>query len=1116
MTTHRMTRALGALAVMVSLAVGCSDNSEGGGEGDTSGAPECVTAADCGAGELCEGGACGACASDAACAADDRYGAGATCADGACEVVTCETGAQGCACFSNSTCGAGLRCEDDGCAPCPAGEQGCACDAGGCDEGLTCDSAVAGGTCVPDSCVAGAEGCPCDEDACDEGLVCGDADMCVACTPEFEGCPCDEEGACEGDLVCAAPDDDPDGDEVCREAKACADLGCVDNQRCEDASAGVDAVCLEECLPRFTWNSETGMCDAAPDVSCAPGAEGSILAECDAANRVCEEAGGGASCGACKPSFIEEGQACRPVVECATLEATCAAENRDCVPHTTTADATCGACRAGFEEDGGACVPTATADCQPGSEISILAECDAVHRVCVEEGGGAMCGACAQGFVEDPAGPGCVAPVACAELDCASLQRRCDEAEVSACGDCLAGYVTDDLNDTTTACRLPRTCAELECGDGEFCREGDTGAMRDAACEPWPCVDDDGDPASGQALREDTFTCIDCGSCGEDGETGRVWPFTVANSDRCICETEPGFFFSESGNLGAQPCDEDQDGWLRTTARAALESQDPAVRENARCAVREIDRFVLENVHRQRLDVFVCDDGLVPALPCNTGGSDDACGDGGVCTDAGRCGCEQGATLALYESPRNDDQRALSGSLESDVPTYDDAAGNGRRMRAEELNPLTRACVSTTADHNNNQVADVNEWHGMRVAGAEADRIIFNQMSYFMELHASYFVSTGPVTPGRYHIVERSRCAGEGFPFGYPGAGSWWRSCARSRDTGWDPDAEGAGRFGFDFAQYGCGASTEGCPLPPPPTQEAPGDDKPLYDICDGDLPLPPADGVWRGMNHHAQFKCVVVGGGDDGLTIPASDFGEGRPFRFNRCHIQCPEGDAACEGDCTSDATCATSYARGEEPVNPATSVVSCDGGEPSDAEVGFALVSYTPSEASPGGYLRGCIDEGRHWPQLCPGQVENPNGVIAEDNPANYGLLVCGCGLNYNGVGCKLGCANADDDIDNDNNIDPGALGAAVHYGGDQDGPFCTDGYCPVLGERNNVGWWMCGESTSNLYTSADPEEGAASVGVSDGGVWTATGAIPANGVQSSLLCEDPDNCNSGWSSR
>ena len=53
----------------------------------------------------------------------------------------------------------------------------------------------------------------------------------------------------------------------------------------------------------------------------------------------------------------------------------------------------------------------------------------------------------------------------------------------------------------------------------------------DALCSPSPCED-------GEAFRADRNVCVQCGLlCGEEGETGRVWPFTQAFSDDCVCET---------------------------------------------------------------------------------------------------------------------------------------------------------------------------------------------------------------------------------------------------------------------------------------------------------------------------------------------------------------------------------------------------------------------------------------------------------------------------------------------------------------------------------------------------------------------------------------------------
>ena len=99
---------------------------------------------------------------------------------------------------------------------------------------------------------------------------------------------------------------------------------------------------------------------------------------------------------------------------------------------------------------------------------------------------------------------------------------------------------------------------------------------------------------------------------------------------------------------GAYPCDDDGDGWIRESARAALTSDDPQVLDNARCDLRVVDRFVLENRTVNWFD---------PSTDC-----------------VGDAACSQHAVvwledpLELYETDRNDDQGLLE--LDKDVELW--------------------------------------------------------------------------------------------------------------------------------------------------------------------------------------------------------------------------------------------------------------------------------------------------------------------------------------------------------------------------------------------------------------------------------------------------------------
>jgi hypothetical protein len=95
------------------------------------------------------------------------------------------------------------------------------------------------------------------------------------------------------------------------------------------------------------------------------------------------------------------------------------------------------------------------------------------------------------------------------------------------------------------------------------------------------------------------------------------------------------------------------------------------LRDNARCTLREVSEVVLQNESGQRYSLCVTPGlELNSSAPATTG------------------------LLPLYESVRNDSQSALDMSV---VPPY-----GARRLRANELNSLTKACVSAVGDHNDN------------------------------------------------------------------------------------------------------------------------------------------------------------------------------------------------------------------------------------------------------------------------------------------------------------------------------------------------------------------------------------------------------------------------------
>lgn len=1001
----------------------------------------------------------------------------------------CVEGEADCACGFGDFCAIGLECVDGLCvAPCPAGADGCPCDGEACDDDLYCDPEA--DTCRPPvDCdeveCAERQLCDLDEDdrpgclpECEDGFVWNDA--AEACDP-FVPPTCAELDCGAEDRVCVDGEVPSCGDCVegrvddageCRPPVPCAELTCEDrNRTCADAD-GQDGAC-GGCLDGFV--EMDGIC-AIP---------GCVALGCAGQSRAC--AMGDEACGACLDGFVEQNGAC--VVEpmgCAALS--CGAQSRVCDADPEPA---CGACLGGFVEIDGACVART---CEADVQGSIAAECAAGNLRCVADGDGTRCEGCLDGLVVSPDDGACVAPIDCDDLPCDALGRSCAGAPFAACGGCAAGTSPADPDDASSPCVPALTCADIACGDGEFCLEGAAGG--DAECSPSPCAD-------GEAFRADRNVCVACAIlCGEEGETGRAYPFTQAFSDDCICETESGYYADVSGAIRALPCDDDGDGWVRLSARASLESDDEAIRDNARCQLREVTQVALQNELGQRLVLRSCEDGFVGP-------------------DAPLCAL---TPVGLYETVRNDDAVELARS--GDVPDHA-ADGIGRALRPAELNSLTKACVSTRADHNHNGLADVGEHHDVE-APDELDAALrpFLALSYFVELHRGFYEAPAADEAfGTYVIAERARCA-ESFAPGYAeGEGDYWRSCMRNRDAGFDDDPAAFTPVGYDFARFACDDAEGTCETPPPVTGAGAVGETVPHDLCT----VPdPDDGIWRGMGHHSQFRCAVLTNEAD-LPAPrtlaphlltADQLYNGvqgtRTWQFNTCGVACPEDDPTCAVDCGDDG-CETSSARPGGLANPSSPQFACTPTLQDDTDaafaantVGFVSSRYVDVE---GTYVRGCINEwapGRAataWKDLCPGYADSPDAVVGDANSGDFGRLLCGCGFGYGGAECDLGCPALGLDTDGDRVLDTDIGG--LHYGGDIDDPLCDAGYCPNDPESldgGRRGYWMCG-AFSVTSTHADDEHPGRLVG----GGFELRGAVMPHGFGGES-CAGED-CAAGW---
>ncbi len=452
----------------------------------------------------------------------------------------------------------------------------------------------------------------------------------------------------------------------------------------------------------------------------------------------------------CDPASKE----CRVALSCAELACVL---HQLCQEAASKTDAVClPECELGWFWNGAAGTCDAEPpSCLPEAPNSILALCDAQNRECVTGASGDTCGDCKATAVL--VGEVCEPRVTCAALNCAAQHRGCEELPNGHCTDCLPGYVED-----AGACRLPLDCGDITCP--EYCVE--PAEVADAYCVTGGC--------GPQAILGADGYCHACPAC-TNAAAGEAGPYLteLTGEGRCICATAQGYFWREGLFPGVTPCDADQDGWVRGSAKSAIESTSNAVRVNARCTLRTIDRFVLESEEGGTYEI--------PLMPTGT-------------------------TLALYETDRNDDQVLVDQAVQGGaLPAY---GAGGRPLLAKELNTLTKACVSGQADFNENGLADVNEWHGNTALSAVQPYLRpFIDYAYFLELHRGWYDG------GAYHIREKSRLddapAGLGVDLVYPpAANDFWRTCSRLRDSDYlTLAAAGRSLPGLDFARAGADGS---------------------------------------------------------------------------------------------------------------------------------------------------------------------------------------------------------------------------------------------------------------------------------------------------------------------
>jgi hypothetical protein len=784
----------------------------------------------------------------------------------------------------------------------------------GCPGGMM---VVDSGMMKTDAGCSGVIGCVCASGACTTGECL--AGKCVDCRRGEAACICRANSTSDTGLRCTTTGQ-------CETSPA-GQMGCA----CGTGdTCGTGLVCSNAMCVASTCTDGTATC---PCRTGAPKCDSALYCDGTSLCQTCSNDVVGCPCDAnkmCAGATVCDtaSSLCRTPVTCAQLLA-----NATCLPNQACTqangmDAVCVpmTCDANFKWNGAACVACVSTGCLNEPSCNDLdgglgTSCTMQNRLCVQTGASSACGMCLGGFAQNPAG----------------------------------------------ACVPVPTCGAVTCAFNQYCDR--TGAAPTCTANPCP---------AGQAMGSGgTCTaCMPVPTCTAQGFSGRTWPFKTA-ADVCLCETLDNYFIIAGGLVTATLCDADNDGWVREEAGDTSVQLDPALNGNRRCNITTVDRVRLFDEYGLSVDVLSCTEGLLKA---STGLPDGGTPNGGIPLKAdgglmlsadGGSACSGFVPMRLLETARND---IPGGASSTTQPAYGGTAG--RLLEAGELNSLTKACAAVNGDYNDNKLDDIAEIQGA-VAPTRptppVDRARLESFAYFLEL------DTASAANGVLSIRERSRCDAT-FPFHYaPDAGSptptdsyilsndkpYWRSCQRNRDPAYDKNVQQAG---FDFAQYNCADPAFSCPLAPPahPTRIAPVDPAVTlfrdHGLCrmGGFLP---ADGRWRGMNHHSQFKCVNV-------VTPTAFGNTNGLLTFNNC--------AARPCATPGDINCSSPQGMGVQTRQP---VLDCKAqlGNGVTGSVGFAAVNYRPyrfadtfyagNVYADRAYRGGCVNEDDDWSSfLCP----------------------------------------------------------------------------------------------------------------------------------------------------
>jgi hypothetical protein len=445
--------------------------------------------------------------------------------------------------------------------------------------------------------------------------------------------------------------------------------------------------------------------------------------------------------------------------------------------------------------------------------------------------------------------------------------------------------------------------------DSEKDTNSESETTSDFSTEPLDCTEE----GVGFAYNPSRHACVDCSNkaCPPESTIG-IYSVTT-ETGQCVCETKPGFYYS---NTVANPvaCDKDEDGWTIITAREFVNSSDPALKANARCDVRLVKSVAFES----EMGAMGEEEPNFGTEPLPEG------------------------MLPLYEPANRDDQALLSQDTGGN-PTY---GANGRRLKAEELNGFTKACINSIADLNGNGISDIAE--SPKAQGLSGLEKLYAPYAYFIELHRGAYSAEDQT----YHIREKARVVNEGeeeqlaAPVfeGDPKA-DYWRRCVRQTDAGFAPNGI---QIGMDFAR-----------------------------IRSGDAPV---------MTHHSQFKCLqIVAENELDNTQPQKITAEMLVERYQL---------NACEASSTSEPIPG-------DGVNPAETAIACAAkGSSAVGDVGFAVSLYIPSdEVTP--YVRGCVNECLLpiWSseEAVASQCGNAVSFDCLVDEKDFGKGFCGCKGNF-----------------------------------------------------------------------------------------------------------------------